>query len=193
VRQPDVLGYIRTKGMEMLSRFLAEGDFTLPPGWSPTEQWLAKHYPGMMATRALISLLPQMVLHNALTERFETLDWWVLEFKPEAPTLLLSDLPIHWEGGITTEKFFIHMPIAPDRAFFGTASAETKSHLLRLPSIELIRRINRASLASSSKRIWGIDAKQGRAFIEENLDIVGVNVEPFQIIAEKFWARRNEK
>lgn len=190
MRQPDVLAHMRTNGMKMFKRFLAEGDAALPPGWPPAEQWFEEHYPGMLEARGLVSWLPQMVLHDEMTKRFENLSWWVLEFKPEAPKLLLSDLPIHWEGGITTDKFFIQMPIAPDRIFFGTASKETKSYLLGLPSAELIRRVNRGSLASSSNRIWGFDAQEGRSFIEANLDIIGANVEPFNAIAERFWARQ---
>ena len=29
-----------------------------------------------------------------------------------------------------------------------------------------------------------------RAFIEDNLDIVGANVEPFDAIATRFWAKK---
>ena len=191
VRQPDVLTHIRTEGMKMFRGFLAEGDAALPPGYPPTEQWLASHYPSMMEVQGLISWLPQMVLHDEMTERFKTLDWWVLEFKPEAPKLLLSDLPIHWEGGVATDKFFIQVPIAPDRIFFGTASKETEASLLGLPSAELIRRVNRGTLASSLNRIWGVDVQEGRAFIEANLDIVGANVEPFGTIAQRSLAPKN--
>jgi hypothetical protein len=189
VRQPDVLAYLRAKGMKLLKKFLAEDDGLLPIGWLPAEQWFEKHYPGMMEARWLVSSLSKMVLHDEMTERFQNLDWWVLEFESQAPKLLLSDLPIHWEGGVGTDSFFIQVPISPDRIFFGTASQATKSSLLDLPRGELIRRINRASLASSSNRIWGSDAKEGSEFIEANLDIVGANVEPFGATVERFIER----
>ncbi len=188
MRQPDVLAHLRTEGMEKLRRSLAERDAALPSGWPSTERWLETHHPGMMEAHALTSWLPQMVCDDKMTERFETLNWWVLAFKPEAPKLLLSDLPIHWEGGVDTDKFFIQMPIAPDRIFFGTAGTETEAKLLNVPSAELIRRVNRAALASASNRIWGADAHEGRAFIETNLDVIGSNVEPFGLFAERHIA-----
>lgn len=124
-----------------------------------------------------------------MTDRFAGLHWCVLELSPEAPKLLLSDVPIHWEGAVATDAFFIHMPIAPDRLFIGTASKATEQFLDGLPRAELIRRVNRASLAISSSRIWGSDAQQGLPFIEANMEIVGQNVEPFDDIARRFLAR----
>lgn len=145
----------------------------------------------MLEAQSLVSWVPRIVMHDEMTDRFANLDWWVLEFTPEAPKLLLSDLPIHWEGGLNTDNFFIHMPIAPDRLFIGTASEATEQLLDGLPRAELIRRVNRTSLASSSARIWGADADEGRAFIEANVDIVSANVEPFNAVAERFQARRH--
>lgn len=190
MRQPDVLAHLRTDGMKMLRQFLAMGDDALPLGWPSTERWLEAHHPGMMEARGLIAWLTQMVLHDEMTKRFESLDWWGIEFEPGMPKLLLSDLPIHWEGGVATDKFFVQMPIAPNRVFFGTASEQTEAHLLGLPRDELVRRINRSSLASSTSRIWGADEQEGRAIIEANRDALGANVETFDLIAAKFRARR---
>jgi hypothetical protein len=177
----------------MLEGFLAEGDAALPAGAASTEEWFNRNHPGVLEAQSLVSWLPRMVMHDEMTDRFASLHWWVLEFKPEAPKLLLSDLPIHWEGGVNTDNFFIHMPIAPDRLFIGTASAATEQYLSGLPSAELIRRVNCSSLASSSTRIWGADADEGRAFIEANLDIVGANVESFDAVAKRFQARQRER
>jgi len=38
MRQPDVLAHMRTEGMTMFKRFLAEGDAGLPNGWPSTEE-----------------------------------------------------------------------------------------------------------------------------------------------------------
>lgn len=190
LRKPDVIRHMRGQGMAVLKRFLAEGDTALPEGWPSSEEWLAQHYPGMMEAQSLISWLSQSVLHDEMTKRFHDLNWWVLPFKPEAPKLLLSDLPIHWEGGVNTDQFFIQMPIGPDRIFFGTDSKATEDFLTNLPSVELICRVNRGSLASSSNRIWGADAAEGRAFIEANLDALGANVEPFDAVAKRYWEKR---
>lgn len=191
VRQPDVLAHLRSEGLKMLSGLLAEGDTTLPAGALSTEEWLNRNLPGMLEVQSLVSWVPRIVMHDEMTDRFANLNWWVLEFTPEAPKLLLSDLPIHWEGGLNTDNFFIHMPIAPDRLFIGTASEATEQLLDGLPRAELIRRVNRTSLASSSARIWGADADEGRAFIEANVDIVSANVEPFNAVAERFQARKH--
>lgn len=190
LRKPDIIEHMRVQGMEMLRRFLAEGDAALPAGWPSSEQWLAQHYPGMMETQSLVSWLSQIVLHDELTKRFHGLDWWVLSFKPEAPKLLLSDLPIHWEGGLNTDRFLIQLPIGPDRIFFGTDCKATEDYLTKLPSAELIRRVNRSSLASSSNRIWGADAAEGCGFIKANLDALGTNVEPFDAVAKRYWETR---
>ena len=190
VRKPDVLHHLRDDGMAMLKAFLAQGDAALPEGWPSSEQWLRTHYPGLLETQNLVANLSRIVLHDELTLRFHDLDWWVMPFKADAPKLLLSDLPIHWEGGLASDDFLIQLPIGPDRVFFGTASKKTEDYLCSLPSVELIRRINRGTLASSSSRVWGSDAAEGRAFIEANLDALGANVEPFDVIAKRYWEKR---
>jgi hypothetical protein len=63
-------------------------------------------------------------------------------------------------------------------------------YLCNLPSVELIRRVNRGTPASSPNRVWGSDAAEGRAFIEANLDGLGVNVEPFDAVAKCYWEKR---
>lgn len=190
VRKPDVLSHFRNEGMAMLKAFLAEGDAALPEGWPSSEQWLDARYPGLLETQSLISNLSKIVLHDELTQRFHDLDWWVMPFKAEAPKLLLSDLPIHWEGGLDSDDFFIQLPIGPNRIFFGTSSKETEDYLCNLPSVELIRRVNRGTLASSSTRVWGSNAAEGRAFIEANLDALGANVEPFDAVAKRYFEKR---
>lgn len=182
MRQPDVLTHLRGEGMQMLKGNLAERDADLPAGALATEQWFNRNLPGVLEVHSLISWLPQMVIHDEMTDRFASLHWWVLKFRPEAPKLLLSDLPIHWEGGVHSDKFFIHMPIAPDRLFIGTATEATEKYLTELPTVELIYRVNRCSLASSSRRIWGSDTDDGGAFIEANLDAVGANVVTFEAL-----------
>lgn len=190
VRQPDALAHLRGEGQKMLKGFLAEGDAALPAGMPSTQEWLNRNHPGMLEAQSLISWLPRMVMHDEMTDRFAHLHGWVLEFGLEAPKLLLSDLPIHWEGGAKTNGFFIHMPIGPDRLFVGTASQATEQYLTALPRAELIRRVNLASLASSSTRIWGSDADEGREFIEANLEIVGMNVETFDAIAKRILLKQ---
>lgn len=177
LRQPDMLAHLRNDGMAMMKRFLAEGDATLPKGWPSSEQWLEAHHPGIMEAQALTSWLARIILRNEMTDRFAGLHWWVKVFKPEAPKLLLADQPLYWDGGLSTGKFYIQMPIGPDRVFFGTEAKETEAALDALPGAELIHRVNLATLASSSGRIWGIDADEGRAFIEANQEIVGKAVE----------------
>jgi hypothetical protein len=190
VRKPDVLSHLRNEGMAMLKAFLAEGDAALPEGWPSSEQWLDAHYPGLLETQTLISNLSKIVLHDELTQRFHDLKWWVMPFTAEAPKLLLSDLPIHWEGGLGIDNFFIQLPIGPNRIFFGTSSKETEDYLCALPRVELVRRVNRGTLASSSNRVWGSDAAEGCAFIEANLDALGANVEPFDAVAKCYWEKR---
>lgn len=186
IRQPDILTHLRTEGMRMFKRFLAEGDAALPEGWPSTEEWLEANLPGMMEVQALTSWLPRMVLHDEMTARFSALHWWTIEYRLEAPKLLLSDMPLYWEGRLHSDDFFIALPLAPDRLFFGTGSEKTRHFLNDLPGAELIYRVNRGSLASSRKRIWGADAAEGRAFIEANLDIVGADVIDFGDIARRF-------
>jgi len=140
----------------------------------------------MMEAQALTSWLPRMVLHDEMTGRFSDLHWWTIEYKPEAPKLLLSDMPLYWEGGLHSEDFLIAMPLAPNRLFLGAGSEAARQYLNDLPGAELIRRVNRGSLASSRNRIWGVDAAEGRAVIEANLDIVGVDAVSFGEIAKRF-------
>jgi hypothetical protein len=129
IRQPDVLEFLRTKGIERLRADLAERDnATLPPGAPSTEEWFEQHFPGHMRAASLASWLPQMIVHDHVLDRFGNLSWWIQDFEPDQPELLLSDLPIHWEGGFNKPGFLIQLPVGPHRVFFGAASPQTEQY-----------------------------------------------------------------
>ncbi len=179
IRQPDVLEFLRTKGIERLRADLVERDkATLPPDSPSTEEWFEQHFPGHMRAYSLASWLPQMVANDGVLDKFGSLNWWIQEFTPDHPELLLSDLPIHWEGGFNQPGFLIQVPVGPNRVFFGAASAQTQQFLGNLPHADLINRINLTSLASSSDRVWARSAS-ARAFVEANLAKMGKNAFPF--------------
>jgi len=192
MRQPDVLDFLRTEGLERLRRDLADRDKdTLPPGAPSTEQWFEEHFPGHMQAASLASWLPRMILHDGVLDRFGSLRWWIQEFTPDLPELLLSDLPIHWEGGFNQAGFLIQLPIAPNRVFFGAASGQTEQFLSQIGHAELIARINRTTLASSSHRVWarGTDA---RDFVESNLAHMGKNAFPFSSLLPRLEMTRRK-
>ena len=179
VRQPDVLEFLRTKAIDRLKTDLAERDkATLPPGAPSTEEWFEVHFPGHLRAHSLSSWLPKMIVHDGVLDRFGNLKWWIQEFEPDQPELLLSDLPIHWEGGFKEPGFLIQLPVSPHRVFFGAASAEIEHYLGSLPHADLIRRINLTSLAASSDRVWARSADV-RTFVEANIDKMGQNAFPF--------------
>jgi len=185
-RQPDTLEFLRTDGMKLLTKFLRERDTaTLAADAPSTEEWFERHLPGALEATTLANWLPRMVLHDDVTRAFSELKWWFREFTPDQPKLLLSDLPIHWEGGFNNAEFFIQLPIAPDRIFFGTRSEQTESFLSHLPGGDLIERANRTTLASSSQRIWASTDGDAKAFIEANLDLIGTNVVTFTSLSSK--------
>jgi hypothetical protein len=188
IRQPDVLDFLRTEGMRHLKGTMAERDAaTLPEGWPTTEEWFNENFPGVLETASLVSWLPNMITHEGVLDAFGGLKWWYREFEPAAPELVLSDLPIHWEGGFEKPGFMIHLPIGPHRLFFGTRSEETEQILSDMPPGELITRVNRTSLASSAQRIWASTRDEPKAFIQEHRGEVGKNVMWFHSIAP--WAK----
>jgi len=184
VRQPDVLEFLRTEGKHHHAEILANLDKeSLPAGVPSTEQWFNRHFPGAIDAATLTSWLPRMILHDDVADRFSGLHWWCREFEADAPKLLLSDLPIHWEGGFNQPGFFIQLPISPDRIFFGTASAETEQILGAMPADQLIPSVNRSTLASSSQRIWATTDGGLDTFVEANRGVIGKNVAPFRSFA----------
>lgn len=188
IRQPETLDFLRTDGMKLLARIMAQHDqANLPANWATTEQWFDRQYPGALETHSLTSWLPRMIAHPEVMERFGALRWWFREFTPADPRLLLSDMPLHWEGGFREPGFMIQLPIAPDRIFFGTGSEPCEQILTHMPAAELIRRVNLTTLASSSERIWGSpDDGAAHAFIEANRAAIGTNVVNFRSVAP--WA-----
>jgi hypothetical protein len=179
IRQPDVLEFLRTKGIERLRADLADRDkATLPLGAPTTEEWFERHFPGHMRAASLASWLPQMVTHDGVLDRFGSLNWWIQDFEADLPELLLSDLPIHWEGGFNQPGFLIQLPVGPHRVFFGAASEQTEQYLGGLSHADLIHRINLTSLAASSDRVWARGADT-RTFVEANIDKMGKNAFPF--------------
>lgn len=182
IRQPDTLDFLRTDGAELRTKILAELDeATLPKGWPTTQQWFDRHFPGALEANSLITWLPRMIAQPDVMTAFGGLNWWFREFEPDEPKLLLSDLPIHWEGGLNEAGFMIQLPISPHRLFFGTRSERSELFLTQLPAGELIRRVNFTTLASSSERIWASPDDTGaHAFIEANREMMGVNVVPFR-------------
>lgn len=191
IRQPDVLEFLRTEGRKHQREILAELDKeTIPPGDPTTDEWFDLHFPGGLDAASLTSWLPRMILHEEVLDRFGGLHWWCREFEPGAPKLLLSDFPLYSNGGFAQPGFHIHLPIGPNRIFFGTASADTEKALSQLPVQELIERVNRATLASSTQRIWGTIEADGRAFVEANVDLIGLDVVPFRSFAP--WNRPDQ-
>jgi len=188
IRQPDVLAFLRKTGMDRLKANLAKRDTaTLPPGAMSTEQWFSRTYPGAIEAVPLINWLPRMILHDDVTAAFGEMRWWIREFDADEPALLLSDLPIHWEGGFETERFMIQLPVGPRRVFFGARSKHTEEVLDAIPQHQLVQRINRTTLASSGGRVWACDDVGSRDIIAANLDIFGVNAVDFASLAP--WAK----
>lgn len=176
VRQPDTIELLRTQGMEMLRKSLADRDaMTLPEGWPTTQEWFAENHPGVLEATPLTSWLPRMIFNKEVLDAFGGLKWWFREFETGDGRLLLSDLPLYWDGGFTKPGFHIHVPIAPNRLFIGTRTEQTEAILSQIPSAELIERVNRASVASASQRIWASSREDAHLFIESNLSIMGVD------------------
>ena len=183
IRQPDVLDFMRTDAVKHFRRTLAEQDReTLADGWESTESWVEKRAPGFVENFGL-SQVSAMIEHPEVMKAFGELSWWTYRFKPTDPKLLLSDFPLHFEGGITTPHFFISLPIAPDMVFLGTRTDHTEAQLRSLPSSELAYRINRTSVASASERIWASDRAEAYKFLEDSLPIKGENVDTFRALA----------
>lgn len=184
MRQPDVLAFLRNDGIARMKADLAKRDAaTLRPGSMSTEQWFDRTYPGATEAMTLINWLPRMILHDEVTSAFGEMRWWIREFEADQPALLLSDLPLHWEGGFKQDGFMIQLPIGPRQVFFGARSEATEHVLDQIPATELIRRVNRTTLASSAGRVWAWDEAGGRAVIAANLDIFGANVVDFASFA----------
>lgn len=176
VRQPDTIDFLRTQGMALLCKSLADRDvITLPKRWPTTQEWFAENHPGVLEATPLTSWLPRMIFNNEVLDAFGGLKWWFREFELEDGRLLLSDLPLYWDGGFTKPGFYIYVPIAPNRLFIGTRTEETEAILSQIPSAELIERVNRASIASASQRIWASSREDAHIFIESNLSIMGVD------------------
>ncbi len=177
VRQPTTLAYLRTEGIDMVRRQLAERDKAdLPASWPTTEQWLDMNFPGGLEAASLTAFLPRMIAQPEVMGAFANTKWWFREFEPDAPKLLLSDMPIHTENRLKDDDFTVQLPIAPDRIFFGTRAEKTEQFLTQLAAADIIERVNRTTLASSSGRIWGSTGSEAQAFIEANLDVMGKNV-----------------
>ena len=170
--------------MGLKARLLMENDIEiLPKGMPATEEWFEMHFPGALETSALSSWLPSVIAHPEVIETFSGLKWWFLEFDLTAPKLLLSDLPIHWEGGFENAEFMIQIPISPNRIFFGTRSEKKESVLAQMPPAEIIKRVNLTTLASSAGLIWASSRNEARAFIESHFDAWGTNVETLRSMA----------
>lgn len=184
IRQPDVLAFLRKDGIARMKAALVERDAsTLPPGAASTKTWFNFNYPGAIEAMTLTHWLPRIILHDGVTAAFGDLRWWIREFDPDEAGLLLSDLPIHWEGGFNSDRFMIQLPIGPHRVFFGARSQDTEKILDAIPPPDLVRRINRTTLASSADRIWASDEAGGHAVIAANLDVVGTNAIDFASLA----------
>lgn len=176
MRQPDTIEFLRTQGMVQLRKSLADRDaITLPEGWPTTQEWFAENRPGVLEATPLTAWLPRMIFNKEVLDAFAGLKWWFREFEPEDGRLLISDLPLYWDGGFSKAGFYIHVPIAPNRLFIGTRTEETESILSKMPSAELVQQVNRASIASTSQRVWASSREDAHAFIETNLEIMGVD------------------
>jgi hypothetical protein len=184
IRQPDTLHFLRSAAIDYVKRTLAAKDkVTLPAGEPSTVQWFEQNFPGGLEAKSLTSWLPRMITHDGVLDAFESLLWFTREFTADAPKLLLSDMPLHWDTGLNDPNLLIQLPLGPNRVFFGARTEECKQIINQMSVPELVRRINRTSLASSAEYIWASDKDEARAFIEDNLDILGVHVVTFAQIS----------
>lgn len=181
--------------MALLRKSLADLDaITLPEDWPTTQEWLAENHPGVLEAASLTSWLPRMIFNSEVLDAFGGLKWWFREFEPEDGRLPLSYLPLYWDGGFTKPGFYIYVPIAPNRLFIWTRTGETEAIVSQIPSAELIERVNRASIASASQRIWASSHEDAHIFIESNLRIMGVDAVAMATLAlhqadEHEWPR----
>lgn len=186
VRSPDTIDFLRNGMVERLRAGLAKRDQeTLPPDWPSTATWAEANYPGLIDNVGL-TFLKQMIEHPEVMQTFGTLNWWCYKFGEGDPPLVLADLPLHWEGKLADPDFWIMMPIAPDRAFFGTRLERTAERLTGFGSIELANQLNRASVASAVRRIWAREEEPARTIITAHLPTMGVNTAEFRTFMETY-------
>ena len=181
IRQPDTLRFLRTTALDDVRRRVAEKNkVALSEVDAPPVEWFDENFPGGLEARSLTSWLPRMIAHDGVLAAFENLIWFTREFADEAPKLLLSDMPLHWDTGLDDPELLIQLPLGPARIFFGTRTEAAKQIVNQMPVPELVERANLASLASSTEYIWASERDEARVFIEANLDIVGAHASSFE-------------
>ena len=181
IRQPDTLRFLRTAAMDHVRQSIAaKNKDAFADEDAPEAQWFEQNFPEGLETRSLTSWLPRMITHDGVLDAFENLFWFTREFAAEAPKLLLSDMPLHWDTGLEDPDLLIQLPLGPGRIFYGTRTEEAKQIINQMAVPDLVQRANRASLASSVEFIWASERDEARSFIETNLDIFGAHVTSFE-------------
>lgn len=169
LRQPKIVEGLRLEAAEHLRQELAkrpeEYESIATDGTFPTlEEWTEAAFPGAIENFGM-SLFQGLMNDETVGTKLLNLRWWVWKFDDNDHTLLLSDQPCVFAGGIDDPNLAVMLPISPTTAFIATRGERLAFELPRANGKALSRNFNDASVRQADCYVYSVDESQ-RRFIE---------------------------
>ncbi len=169
MRTPKMVAHVRLRGREILMR----GDEpvaadVLEPGepQMPLSQWLEEHKPGLFDDLG-IDTLPYIVNSRLLNGVFLKATWATREIKHAKFDLLVSDMPLVYEGKMNS-TFLFALPISPRKLFLAYSDERTGNNVKRTQADAVAITFNRSQAAQADCYVFSTNDKQ-RAVIARHL------------------------
>lgn len=96
------------------------------------------------------------------------MDWSVIDLKKSDYPLLTSDRPLHMPNGLGNQDSFVAMPIGQKQLFLAATSPDFKRVLRSQKPLEVVKRVNKATVKGAREYVWGGDETQAE-FVRKHL------------------------
>jgi hypothetical protein len=160
IRQPSLVQMLRDGSADHLRKTLAEqpeqyaeiaGEEDVPT----LEKWTEKTFPGLIDNFGL-TFFHELVDNPEIGTKLLKLNWWLWDFS-DGHSLLLSDHPCVFTGGIDSDNLLVALPISPHKAFFATRGERVATLMRRQTQKSLSAALNESSLGQATNKMYAVN------------------------------------
>ena len=117
-------------------------------------------------------MLPAIITHQDTGDAILHMRWWTIGIPDDIPDLLTCDRPVFMSHGVSDERCFIALPLAPRFAFFATRSQATFDRVMSRDIKAIAKSINETLVSQAVNNVYG-SSQQHHRFVQNRLRSVG--------------------
>ena len=117
-------------------------------------------------------LLPAIITHQDTGDAILRMRWWTISISDDIPDLLTCDRPVFMSHGVSDERCFIALPIAPRFAFIATRSQASFDQVMSRDIKAIAKSLNESLVSQAVNNVYG-STRQHLRFVQNRLRSVG--------------------